>query len=72
MERFSLSKGAQTDKAAANRQKGIDQQLKHLKNEQQVNECHALGALISERMLLNVTFELQLACCRSKPGVAAW
>ena len=44
MERFSLSKGAQTDKAAASRQKGIDQQLKQLKKEQKVNRfLHSRG-----------------------------
>lgn len=36
MERFSLSKGADSDKAAKARLKGIDKQLKDLKEEQKV------------------------------------
>ncbi len=36
MERFSLSKGADSDKAAQSRLKGIDKQLKKLKDEQKV------------------------------------
>lgn len=36
MERFSLSKGADSDKAAKARLKGIDKQLKQLKDEQKV------------------------------------
>jgi hypothetical protein len=37
MERFSLSKGADSDKAAKARLKGIDKQLKDLKEEQKVD-----------------------------------
>ncbi len=36
MERFSLSKGAGSDKATAGRKAGIDRQLKQLKKEQKV------------------------------------
>jgi hypothetical protein len=36
MERFSLSKGLDTDKATANRKAGLDRQLKQLKRDQKV------------------------------------
>lgn len=38
MERYSLSKGADSDKAAGVRLKGIDKQLKQLKNQQKVRD----------------------------------
>ena len=36
MERFSMSKAVETDKAAASRIKGLDKQLKELKHQQAV------------------------------------
>lgn len=39
MERFSLSKGAGTDKATAGRKAGLDRQLKQLKKEQKVTRA---------------------------------
>lgn len=42
MERYSLSKGADSDKAAKARLKGIDKQLKQLKDEQKVG-CPPAG-----------------------------
>ena len=71
MERFSLSKGAGTDKATAGRKAGLDRQLKQLKKEQKVTRA-ALTAGIPHQAcnVLTALRTLPYLCCltqRSSP-----